>query len=56
VKQIVWDFGDGKTEIGNIDKAPEHRYQAAGTYNVKVIITAKDDCVTEVVKSTVVSF
>ncbi|WP_242926174.1 PKD domain-containing protein [Pontibacter vulgaris] len=40
VKQ-VWDFGDGN---GSLAHSPAHTYAQAGTYNVKLTVTAENGC------------
>jgi uncharacterized protein (TIGR02145 family) len=42
-KEYDWDFGDGtKAVVVNGEKIEKHKYSAAGTYNVQLIVTARN--------------
>ncbi len=44
-----WDFGDGATSIA---PQPQHTYNKAGTYPVKLTATSKDGCISDTVFQT----
>lgn len=41
-ESYLWDFGDGK---GSTEQNPWHKYEAEGTYNVKLTVTSDDGCI-----------
>lgn len=45
---FAWDFGDGQTSTA---AAPTHIYNATGTYTVKLLITDKYGCTSELVRN-----
>ncbi len=38
----IWQFGDGSSST---ERNPQHQYAAAGTYQVKLIVTSNDNCI-----------
>ncbi len=44
IRQWLWDFGDGQTELSNTNTVVSHRYQHPGIYNVSLTITDAGGC------------
>ena len=44
----LWDFGDGQTST---QKNPIHKFFATGPYSVKLIVTSKDGCIDDSIRS-----
>jgi PKD repeat protein len=51
VSGYLWDFGDGNTSLA---VNPFHSYTAAGTYDVKLIITNTSGCQDSIIKSVII--
>ena len=49
-RTLTWDFGDGAYSIA---KSPIHTFPAAGTYNVKLIVSGEDGSTPAVVEKTI---
>jgi gliding motility-associated-like protein len=46
-----WDFGDGA--ISTLQNPPAHLYSSPGTYQVKLVITGLDGCVSDTMRKTI---
>lgn len=44
---FLWDFGDGGTAV---KQNPSHYYYSSGNFNVKLLVTSSQGCVTEFLK------
>jgi len=52
ISSISWNFGDGNTSTSS---SPTKSYNAAGTYNVLLNVTANNNCVSSISKSVIVN-
>ena len=51
IQSWFWDFGDGATS--SLRNPPPHTYSTAGVYNVKLVITGLDGCVSDPLQKTI---
>lgn len=48
--RYAWNFGNPNDPSSSLLKAPTHKYQALGPYNVQLKITSKDGCIDSLTK------
>jgi gliding motility-associated-like protein len=51
VASYYWDFGDGTTSI--VANPPVHHYSAPNSYNIKLVISGLDGCVSDTLRRTI---
>lgn len=51
VASFYWDFGDGT--FSNVANPPPHNYAVIGNYEVKLVITALDGCISDTLRKMV---
>lgn len=51
ITSYYWNFGDGNTS--NIQNPPAHIYNTPGVYEVKLVITGQDGCISDTLRRTI---
>lgn len=51
IQSWYWDFGDGT--FSNLQNPPPHNYAAPGVYEVKLVITGMDGCVSDTLRQNI---